>query len=77
MPRNVCTKYVLAVSLLFFALTAFAQSRTPGPLKGVDVEQLLNAQVPLDAHFKNEKGEDVSIGGLLKDKAGHSYARLL
>jgi protein SCO1 len=54
--------------ILLLAGSVFAQSRTPVPLQNVDVEQMLGAQVPLNAPFKNERGETVRISDLLKDK---------
>jgi protein SCO1 len=54
--------------ILFCVTSVFAQSQIPAPLKNVDVEQLLGAQVPLDAPFKNERGQEVRISDLLNDK---------
>jgi protein SCO1 len=54
--------------IVICATSAFAQSQIPAPLKNVDIEQLLGAQVPLETPFKNEKGQEVRISDLLNDK---------
>ena len=54
--------------LLTISQTSFAQSRTPGPLQGVDAEQLLDAQVPLHTVFKNEQGKEVPLSDLMNEK---------
>lgn len=42
---------------------AFAQvNQTPPELQGVDVVDKLGTQVPLDLKFKNEHGQDVTLG---------------
>lgn len=37
-------------------------SATPGPLQGVEIEQRLGAQLPLDATFRDEEGRTVRLG---------------
>jgi protein SCO1/2 len=34
----------------------------PSPLRNVTIEQRLDSQLPLDAHFRNEAGRDVRLG---------------
>jgi protein SCO1/2 len=59
---------ILFLFLLLVSPPGFSQSRTPVPLKGVDVEQRLNSQVPLDIPFKNERGQTITLDGLLRGK---------
>jgi protein SCO1/2 len=48
---------------------AGVSSGLPTALKSVGIEQKLNAQLPLDAEFKNESGEIVKLGSLFgKDR---------
>lgn len=61
-------RFFVIMIILVFAGTMSGQSSLPGPLKSVDVEQRLNAQVPLDAVFKNENGKEVRIADLLDSK---------
>jgi len=68
-------KLGLAFTLLFTAATARAQmtpdnvgqpaSGMPTILKGVGFRPELNAQMPLDAPFKDETGKDVRLGDYL------------
>jgi len=51
-----------------FACSAFAVQKLPADLEGVDVEQRLNTQLPLDLRFQNESGEEVQLGDLLEGK---------
>ena len=62
------TSFTVAIILFLLTGSLSAQSRTPVPLENVDVEQLLGAQVPVNATFKDETGQDVRISDLLKDK---------
>ena len=61
-------KLFFTLLLCAFAATAFAVQKLPVDLQGVDVQQNLNTQIPLDLHFKNETGKDVRIGDLLQGK---------
>ena len=54
--------------MLLLAGSLFAQSTLPGPLKNVDVEQRLNAQLPMDAVFTNEKGKKIRLADLFNGK---------
>jgi len=58
----------LLILILAFASFAFADNKLPSSLQGVDVEQRLNSQIPLDLHFKNETGKDVTLGDLFQGK---------
>ena len=60
--------YLHILLLVLFTSCAFAQSQSPVPLQGVDVNQRLNAQIPMDAIFKNERGEEIRIGELFHGK---------
>jgi len=70
-----CHKLGLALTLLFAAATARAQmtpdnvgqpaSGMPTILKGVGFRPELNAQMPLDAPFKDETGKDVRLADYL------------
>jgi len=70
-----CHKLGLALTVLFAAATARAQmtpdnvgqpaSGMPTILKGVGFRPELNAQMPLDASFKDETGKDVRLGHYL------------
>jgi len=70
-----CHKLGLALTVLFAAATARAQmtpdnvgqpaSGMPTILKGVGFRPELNAQMPLDASFKDETGKDVRLGDYL------------
>ncbi len=69
---------------LFFGLMAFIalgvlvarnatrSAQTPGPmgsiLKNVGIDQRLGAEVPLDAEFRDEKGNTIRLGDLLRGK---------
>lgn len=43
-------------------------SQMPGPLKQVNFEQHLNAQLPLDATFRDEMGREVKLGDFFGEK---------
>jgi len=70
-----CHKLGLALTVLFAAATARAQmtpdnvgqpaSGMPTILKGVGFRPELNAQMPLDAPFKDETGKDVRLADYL------------
>src|SRR5882724_10047321 len=70
-----CCKLGVALTLLFTAATARAQmtpdnvgqpaSGMPTILQGVGFRPELNAQMPLDASFKDETGKDVRLGDYL------------
>jgi protein SCO1/2 len=65
--------FLLRKTLMFLlavlcATTVFGQSRSPAPLEGVDVDQRLNSQVPLDAIFKTENGKEVALRELFRGK---------
>src|SRR6188474_3154011 len=56
------------VFLLILCTFALAETPVPEVLKGVDIQQRLNAQVPLNLSFKDENGKDVILGDLLQGK---------
>src|SRR5882757_5192647 len=70
-----CCKLAVALTLLFTAATARAQmtpdnvgqpaTGMPTILQGVGFRPELNAQMPLDASFKDETGKDVRLGDYL------------
>ena len=70
-----CCKLGVALTLLFTVATARAQmtpdnvgqpaSGMPKILQGVGFRPELNAQMPLDASFKDETGKDVRLGDYL------------
>lgn len=41
-------------------------TETPEALKAVGIDQRLDSQIPLDAAFRNQRGETVTIGSLLR-----------
>lgn len=43
-------------------------AKMPGPLKEVSFEQHMDAQLPLDATFRDEKGREVKLGDFFGDK---------
>lgn len=53
----------LAPTILFVLLTlvAAADTRLPAKLQDVGIDQKLNAQLPLDLHFKDETGKQVAL----------------
>src|SRR2546423_6038686 len=71
-----CCKLGVALTLLLTAATARAQmtpdnvgqpaSGMPKILQGVGFRPELNAQMPLDASFKDETGKDVRLGDYLR-----------
>ena len=56
--------FVLSAGLIFAAPAAVRaqQVRTADPTRGIDLEQRLDSQIPLDVLFKDETGADVTIG---------------
>ncbi|MGH7790082.1 MAG: SCO family protein, partial [Candidatus Binatia bacterium] len=56
-----------ALSALLAAPLSAADTRPP-ELRGVGIEQRLNQQVPLDLPFRNEAGETVTLGSLMRGK---------
>jgi len=62
------TPALLLLAMLFYSQALFAQNAIPPILQDVDIEQKLNAQVPLDAQFKDENGKLVRLSDLLNDK---------
>lgn len=53
---------------LFAALPAYAQTPADDMLQQVSFEQRLNAQVPLDLVFQNEKGASMHLGDYFDDR---------
>ncbi len=54
--------------LVLMAFTASAQNAIPPMLQGVDIEQRLNSQVPLDLEFVNETGKTIVLNDLMNGK---------
>jgi protein SCO1/2 len=70
-------KYLLTAALLGLAVPAFAGPAgqpgmevqgPPEAAKDIRIEQKLDAQVPLDAEFRDEAGQTVRLGDYLGDK---------
>lgn len=59
---------VQPVHAQFWQRSPKAETNTVNLVNDVDIEQKLNAQVPLDLRFRNEKGEPVVLGEFFKDK---------
>lgn len=67
------------VLTMLLAMGAIALSAAPAPaqlilpreqvaeLQGVDIEERLNSQIPLDAIFTNDRGETVTLGDSFRD----------
>ena len=64
----------LLLSFVFAAPGAWADQRLvdpsdmPGPLKKVEFKQNLDAQLPLDASFRDEMGREVKLGDFFGEK---------
>jgi protein SCO1/2 len=59
----------VALGVLGAPLLARANSETPPEaLRNVGIDQRLNQQVPLDLSFRNEAGETVTLGSLMRGK---------
>ena len=50
------------------AQTGTTAGELPAMLEGVDIEQRLGRQLPLDARFKDEQGNEVELGQFFSDK---------
>ncbi|SRR5579862_1142958 len=62
-------KHILRGLLLFFCLNAFARGALPpDALAKIAFDQKLNAQVPLDLPFRDEKGRLVQLGDCFGSK---------
>jgi protein SCO1/2 len=59
---------VAGAVVLTLAVAARAEAPLPVPLQGVDFEQRLDAQVPLDATFRDEAGREVRLGDYFTNK---------
>jgi protein SCO1/2 len=61
---------VIAIPLTLGAASALAQedNRLPAQLRGVGIEQRLNAQVPMDLVFHDESGNNVHLGDCCQGK---------
>lgn len=67
MGRRLIALALMLITLLP-ALPASAQDLTGQDLQGVNFEQHLGAQLPLDLVFRNEYGDPVALRGLLRDR---------
>jgi protein SCO1 len=59
---------IALVLILFWASPACAQAATKTLVQKVGLEQRLNAQVPLDVSFRNERGRTVRLADYFQDK---------
>jgi len=71
--RRIRLAIATALATVVFAFTAAAanaQEARPAqdPGRGVDIQQKLGVQVPLDAEFRNAQGETVALGSLLDER---------
>ncbi|MCI0605737.1 SCO family protein [bacterium] len=57
-----------ALIIILISPALHAQNAIPPILQSVDIEQKLNAQIPVDAEFKDENGKSVRLSDLLKGK---------
>ncbi len=64
----VCSALVALLAGALAPQIALAQVTSKQLVQDVGIDQKLNAQVPLDLEFVNEKGEKVRLGDLIKDK---------
>lgn len=58
-PRAVA---LMLVAVGVQSVLAQGQNNRPGPLRDINIEQKLNAQVPLDLPFRDEAGKAVKLG---------------
>ncbi len=58
----------LIILILGFAAATRAEDNRPPALKGVGIDQRLNAQVPLDLMFRDEDGRSVRLGDYFGSK---------
>jgi len=64
-----CLKLAPWVGLVALAMTASAQQYgLPAMVRGVGIDQNLNAQVPLDLTFKDDTGQPVRLGQYFRQK---------
>jgi protein SCO1/2 len=61
---------VIAISLVLGSAIAMAQddNHLPVQLRGVGIEQRLNAQVPMDLVFRDESGNNIRLGDCVQGK---------
>jgi len=59
---------LLALSLAARPAAAKDETRADTMLAGIDVEQRLGAELPLDARFRDESGRDVTLGEVVGGK---------
>lgn len=55
--------YFVAAILVLVTIVKAQTTPMPGVLKDVGIDQKLNAQLPLDLHFRDEAGGDVQLRG--------------
>lgn len=65
---RVATGAMFALAVLAQARSGEAQVTSQQLVQDVGIDQKLDAQLPLDLKFKNEKGETVRLGEYFKDK---------
>ena len=61
-------KRLIIFFILLQATSLLAENAIPPILQSVDIEQKLNAQIPLDTQFKDENGKPVRLSDLLNGK---------
>lgn len=54
-------RFLLIVSILCIASACFSANTVPPELKGIKIEQRLNASIPLDVKFLDESGRPVTL----------------
>ena len=59
---------ILMLALLCGSAASQPSSLRPPVLRDVNIDQLLNNQVPLDLVFRDETGKDVRLQDYFKDK---------
>ena len=65
---NAVLSAALVVGIAARTVDAKSESRADGVLAGIDVQQKLGAELPLDAAFRDESGRDVSLGEVVGGK---------
>ena len=58
----------LLILCLLLAARAYAAGELPAKLRDIGIDQHLGTQLPLDARFRNERGEAVTLGSFFHDK---------
>ena len=67
-PAVACSALLALSAIVLLPSAGVAQVTSKQLVQDVGIDQKLNAQVPLDLQFKDEKGNAVRLGELIKDK---------